>query len=275
MKLSKKEKLRLQNDYGEWAVITGASSGIGKELTRLLCESGLNVVLVARNKEALDILKIEVEKNHGITAETIVADLGNAEFAEVYQSTKNKKVGLFVASAGFGTSGEFIENSVQTESNMIQVNCVALMQMTHFFAQKFVAQNKGGIILLSSMVAFQGVPFSANYAATKAYVQSLAEGLYHELKPKGVDVLAAAPGPVKSGFAARANMNMDMYLTTQQIGVPVLKALGRKMTVLPGNLTKMLVYSLRTVPRYFKIKIMKLVMNGMTKHQEKTGTTLV
>ena len=120
--------------------------------------------------------------------------------------------------------------------------------------------------MLSSMVAFQGVPFSANYAATKAYVQSFAEGIYHELKPFGVDVLAAAPGPVKSGFEKRANMKMDMFLTPEQIAVPILNALGNTMTIFPGGLTKLLVYSLRTVPRWAKIRIMKLVMSGMAKH---------
>jgi len=118
------------------------------------------------------------------------------------------------------------------------------------------------------MVGFQGVPYSANYAATKAYVQSLAEGLYHELKPFGVDVLATAPGPVKSEFEDRANMRMDMYLTPKHVGVPILKALGNKMTVLPGTLTKLLVYSLRIVPRWGKIRILKIVMGGMTKHQK-------
>ncbi len=122
---------------------------------------------------------------------------------------------------------------------------------------------------MSSMVAFQGVPYSANYVATKAYVQSLAEALAIELKPLGVDVLAAAPGPVESGFEQRANMKMSVSLKPSQIGVPILKALGRKTTVLPGLLTKILVYSLRTVPRWGKIKIMEKVMGGMTEHQRK------
>ncbi len=122
---------------------------------------------------------------------------------------------------------------------------------------------------MSSIVAFQGVPYAANYAATKAYVQTLAEALAVELKPYGVDVLAAAPGPVKSGFEERANMKMSMSLTPSKVAVPILKALGRKTTVLPGVLTKFLVYSLRTVPRWGKIKIMEKVMGGMTAHQRK------
>ncbi len=111
------------------------------------------------------------------------------------------------------------------------------------------------------------MPFSANYAATKAYVQSLAEALSIELKPFGVSVLAAAPGPVNSGFGERANMNMSMSLNPRQVGVPILKALGRKTTVYPGFLSKLLVYSLKTAPRILKIRIMGKIMAGMAQNK--------
>ena len=120
---------------------------------------------------------------------------------------------------------------------------------------------------MASLVGFQGTPFAAHYAATKAYVQSLAEALSVELKPEGIDVLAAAPGPVSSGFASRANLQMGATLKPEGIAVPILNALGNKQTVLPGFLTKFLVYALRTAPRWGKVRIMKLVMGGMTKHQ--------
>ena len=141
------------------------------------------------------------------------------------------------------------------------------MNLTHHFGNRFAGQGKGGIILMSSMVGFQGVPYAAHYAATKAYVQSLGEALALELKSKGVDVLAAAPGPVETGFAKRANMQMGMKLQAADIAAPILKSLGKRATVLPGFLTKLLVYSLRTVPRWAKIRIMRLVMSGMTQHQ--------
>ncbi len=139
--------------------------------------------------------------------------------------------------------------------------------MTHYFSQKFKVQKRGGIIFLSSLVAFQGVPYPANYAATKAYIQSLAEALAVELKPFGVDVLAAAPGPVDSGFGQRANMKMGTALKPSEIGIPILKALGRKSNVIPGLLSKILVYSLRLLPRWAKIRIMQKVMGGFTEHQ--------
>jgi len=176
-------------------------------------------------------------------------------------------IGLLVAAAGFGTSGEFLKGQLESEIQMLDVNCQAVLVLTHHFARLFAAQKRGGIILLSSMVGFQGVPFAAHYAATKAYVQSLGEALSLELKPHGVDVLAAAPGPVRSGFADHANMQMGKVLTPEDVGIPILKALGRRTTVLPGFLTKFLVGSLRTLPRWGKIRVMRAVMGGMTKHQ--------
>jgi short-subunit dehydrogenase len=268
MKLSENEKKRLLNNYGPWAVVTGASSGIGLELAERLAESGFNLVIHSRSESVLTDLAKRLQSTYTIKVEVVAADVATAEGVQkIIQATSSLPIGMLVASAGFGTSGEFIHTSVHSEINMLRVNCEALLTLTHHFAQKFTEQKRGGIILLSSIVAFQGVPYSANYAATKAYVQSLAEGLVEELKPFGVDVLAAAPGPVASGFGQRANMKMNMSMMPLQVGIPILKALGRNTTVLPGFLTKFLVYSLRTVPRWGKVKIMKLVMGGMTEHQ--------
>ena len=116
------------------------------------------------------------------------------------------------------------------------------------------------------------LPYAANYAATKAYIQSFAEALAIELKPLGIDVLAATPGPVESDFEHRANMKMKNSVSPDKLGVPILSALGKQTTVIPGALSKVLVYSLRTVPRFLKVKIMQQVMGGFTKHQRQSTT---
>lgn len=268
MTLSTNEKQRLRSQYGPWAVITGASSGIGLELAERLAESGLNLVINSRRAADLAPIETRLIADYGIAVRTVAADMSEpAGVQTVLDATQSLPVGLLVASAGFGTSGPFIKSDLAEEQRMLRVNCDALLTITHAFSQRFAGQKRGGIILLSSLVGFQGVPFAANYAATKAYVQSLAEGIGVELKPYSVDVLAAAPGPVASGFGKRAGMNMDQALTPAQVGIPILKALGRQSTVLPGLLTKILSYSLATVPRWGKVRIMKLVMEGFTKHQ--------
>ncbi|MEO1652119.1 MAG: SDR family NAD(P)-dependent oxidoreductase [Bacteroidota bacterium] len=268
MKLSSSEKSRLLNTYGSWALITGASSGIGREIAERLAEAGLNLLIHGRRLSELQALKQSINQQYPVEVRITSGDLSERlGVDQLWQASQNLDLGLVVFSAGFGTSGSFLRTELDQEVNMLRVNCEALLILTHLFSARLSERKKGGMILMSSMVGFQGVPFSANYAASKAYVQSLAEALAIELKPKGVDVLAAAPGPVASGFAERADMKMDMSLKPSDVGVPILKALGRKTTVLPGFLTKFLVYSLRTVPRWGKVRIMKLVMGGMTKHQ--------
>lgn len=270
MELSSKEKNRLKNKYGQWAIITGSSSGIGLELASQLASAGFNLIINSRHFEKLQEVEKQLKSNSKIEVKIVAADLSETEgIDKIIRATQSLNIGLLVVSAGYGTSGNFIDSSLHSEINMLKVNCEALLFLTHYYSQQFVQQKRGGIILMSSMVAFQGTPYSANYAATKAYVQTLAEGLSVELKPKGVDVLAAAPGPVESGFSHRANLKMSMSLSPAQVGVPILKALGRKTIVLPGLLTKILVYSLSTVPRWGKVKIMEKVMGGMTEHQRK------
>ena len=140
--------------------------------------------------------------------------------------------------------------------------------MAHHFAVSMSTHHrKGAIVMMSSIVAFQGVPNAANYAATKAYVQSLAEGIGQELQTHGIDVLAVAPGAVASGFAERADMKMGATLRPEDVGVPLIKAIGKRRNVLPGFLSKLLAYNLRLTPRWGKVRIMGKVMRGFTKHQ--------
>jgi uncharacterized protein len=117
---------------------------------------------------------------------------------------------------------------------------------------------------MSSIVGFQGMPNAAHYAATKAYVQTLAEALHFELAPLGIDVLASAPGPTRSGFAERAGMRMNKALQAKDVVLPTLSALGHRPTVLPGLLTKALTFSLWPLPRSKRVMIMGRVMKGMT-----------
>ena len=260
---------RFTSRYGPWAVITGASDGIGREIARSAAARGSNVVLIARRRERLAELSHELESAHGVQTRVLAVDLNKASGVKtVIRETDELDVGLLAAGAGFGTSGPFIEIPIEDERAMLELNCGAVLSLTHHFARRFATRGRGGIVLLSSIVAFQGVPRAAHYAATKAWVQTLAEGLRQELGPKGVDVIASAPGPVASGFAERANMRMGAALRPQQIGAATLDALGRRTTVRPGWLSKLLGYSLATLPRAGRTLIMKAVMGGMTQHQD-------
>lgn len=265
--LTDKQK-RFHQQYGTWAVVTGASDGIGKEIAARLAESGFNLVLVARRKPLLETIATQLRQTSGIETRVIAADLDNRTgIQEVIQQSTDLDVGLLVAAAGFGTTGEFLKNPLETEASMLEVNCHAAMALTHVFGNRFIKRKRGGIILFSSIVAFQGVPKSANYAATKGYIQTLVEGLRPELKPYGVDILASAPGPVQTGFATRANMKMGQALTAKDVAQATLDALGKSTTVRPGGLSILLEGLLTPLPRWARTLILTQIMAGMTKHQ--------
>jgi uncharacterized protein len=254
--------------YGPWAVVTGASDGIGRAFAEELGALGMNVALVARRGDRLQQLAGEISQRRGVQARVIAADLSAAEGrATMEQGTSDLDVGLLVAAAGFGTSGPLLSANLDVERNMLNVNCFAVLEQSVVFGQRLAKRGRGGIILMASLLGWQGVSGAAHYAATKAYVQSLAEGLHRELAFKNVDVLASAPGPVNSGFAGRADMRMGNADTPATVAKASLQALGRQTTVIPGALGKFLSYSLLSLPRLLRVRILTTVMGSMTRHQ--------
>jgi len=257
----------LVDRYGPWAVVTGASNGIGEAFAQELAAHGFNLVLVARQESVLRQLAQGLQTAHAVQCRVLVADLSAPEsFRLVEEGTQDLDVGLLVASAGYGTSGPLIDSSLDVETGMVMVNCVALLTVTWHYARRFAARGRGGIVLMSSLLAFHGVPGAANYAATKAYVQTLAEGLRVELAPRGVDVIASAPGPIRTGFAQRARLHMPQAMPPAVVPRDTLAALGRKATVRPGWLSKLLGWSLALLPRGGRVLIIEQVMKGMTAH---------
>ncbi len=265
MPKSEQQQKKFRHRYGPWAVVSGASSGIGRELAIRLAASGLNLVVVARSADALEKLASTLKATYSVECRVVVLDLSQHDSMDrLISETAGIDVGLLVASAGFGTSGAFAEGDINSELEMLDVNCRSLLQQTWHFSRRFAERGRGGVILLSSIVAFQGNPWSAHYSATKAYVQSLAEGLAPELALRGVDVLAVAPGPTSTGFASRAGLKMGNAMNPADLAMPILNSIGRRTTVLPGFLSKLLTYSLATLPRWARVRVMGMVMKRMT-----------
>jgi short-subunit dehydrogenase len=263
---------RFRTRYGPWALVTGASSGIGREIAEVLAAAGLNLVLVARRRDLLLTLADELTGRYGVQVRVVDADLATpAGVDAAVAGSADLDVGLLVAAAGFGTSGAFLDADPTVEAEMLDVNCRAVLALTQRFGRRLAARGRGGVVLLASLVGFQGTPHAASYAATKAYVQALAEALHVEWQPLGVDVLAAAPGPVHTGFASRAGMRMALAARPADVAAPVLNALGRRGTVLPGGLAKLLTWSLRPLPRPLRVRMMSLVMRGMLDKSRKPG----
>lgn len=258
---------RLARRYGPWALVTGASDGIGREFARYLAAEGLHLILVARREGALASLASELHRSHGIQCRVLSADLSDLEAVHrLADATSDLDVGLLVAAAGFGTSGPFLDAELGVETEMVDLNCTSVAALAWHLGRRLVQRGRGGVVFLSSLLAFHGTAHAANYAATKAYVQSLAEGLRAEWAPHGVDVIASAPGPIRSGFAARARMQLGQALPAEVVPRVTMKALGRKTTVRPGWLSKLLGWSLAMLPRWGQVIVMTQVMRGMTAH---------
>jgi short-subunit dehydrogenase len=182
--------------------------------------------------------------------------------ADVLSATEAMDIGLIVPAAGFGSSGRFENASKSRERTMLELNCAAVLDLLFGFVPRLVGRGRGGIILWSSITAFQGVPNAAGYAATKAWNQSLAEALHLELKRHGIDVLASAPATVATGFAAEAGLQMAAAARPEVVARKTLSALGKRMTVRPGFLASFLEIALK-LPRPLRARIMAKVMGGM------------
>lgn len=189
---------------GKWALVTGASAGIGKALAEELARGGTNLVLTARRRERLEELAQSLATAHKIQTKVFVADLAQSDApGKIFQFTKELgiEVELLINNAGFGAYGEFPTVEPGRLADMVQVNCTAVVQLTRLYLPEMQARRHGDVMILASTAAFQSVPYISTYAATKAFDLLFAEGLAEEMKPYGVRVCALCPGSTESEFA--------------------------------------------------------------------------
>lgn len=243
--------------YSDYALITGASSGIGKEFAKQLAKKGLNLVLVARRKDKLEEVANVLERQYRVTVKTIVLDLLEDNAVKTLVSkTENLRIGLLIPNAGMEVHGNFLGNNYELESKVVQLNTLIPMQLAHVFGKKMTQRKRGGIIFISSTFGHQSVPYFANYSATKAYILSIGQALNYELKKSGVNVTVLSPGLTKTEMS-RGMKDMDfskMPIVEMEV-TPVVKkainALGKKQAVIPGTINIIMdVMGKFTTPRW-------------------------
>jgi uncharacterized protein len=226
---------------GRWALVTGASMGIGEAFAWALAERGMNVVLCARSADRLQALALSIATEQGVRTHVVAADLARpGAAADAWaRAREGRDIHLLVNNAGFGLHGRFEALPADRQAEMVALNCTAVLELAHLALGEMRARGAGGIVNVASVVAFQPVPWMATYAATKAFVLSLSEALAEENRGSGVRVLCVSPGPTPSGFQATAGTRVRPgqpgYLPPRDVANAALAALeAGKTHVAPG-----------------------------------------
>jgi uncharacterized protein len=253
------------------ALVTGASNGIGLELARIHASKGGNLVLVARNLEKLNDIKVELEKKFNIKVYTIGKDLSKLDAAlEVFNETNQQKIPIdyLINNAGFGDFGMFVETDWQKELQMINLNITTLTQFTKLYVQDMVKRGNGKIMNVASTAAFQSGPTMAVYYATKAYVLSFSEAVDNEVSDKGVTVTTLCPGATESGFQAAAAMEESALVKGKKL--PSAKEVAEygytsmmngKTVAIHGMMNYIMANSVRFTPRAMVVKLTRLIQD--------------
>ncbi|MGE5325864.1 MAG: SDR family NAD(P)-dependent oxidoreductase [Deltaproteobacteria bacterium] len=240
-----------------YALITGASSGIGECFARALAARKHNLVLVARSKDKLEALAEELSAKHRLRAAAFAADLsrpGAASALAERLAAKKLPVDLLVNNAGFGARGEFWHLSLERMQEMMQLNVLTLVELTHRLIPAMIANKSGAVINVSSTASFQPVPYTTIYGATKAFVTSFSMALAEELRPHGIRVVTLCPGGTRTNFFVASDYKKRTLpgglQAPEEVVEEALRALDRSGgLVIPRFTNKMSIFSQRLVPR--------------------------
>lgn len=250
--------MRFDKQYGPWALVTGASAGIGECLARQIAERGLHVALVARRRERLETIAADIQAASKVRTLVIAADLAAEDGVDqVIEAVGRRHIGLLVNNAGAGQTGAFLDHELDDELTTLDLNCRAPLKLAHHFGRKMRAERRGGIIMLSSIAGILPAPEFAHYAATKAWNRFLGEALHEELARYGVDVVSLCPGLTQSEFFAKVQFDPERWpwplragtiLSADEVARAGLRGLGRSSQVVPGLSYRWLMRAGRMAP---------------------------
>lgn len=248
--------MSFQQKYGPWAVVAGASEGLGAAFAQALAARGLNLLLLARRAELLEAVAAPLRAK--VEVRTAAIDLARPDLATALEDlTTDLDIGLALYNAAFAPVGELQAHPLDDLLRVIDVNIRAPLIFARTLAPKLTARHRGGLILMSSLAGYQGAPRIATYAASKAFNIVLGEGLWHELKPHGVDVLVSTAGAIRTpGYAAAAQGDAPGTLDAAAVANTTLDALGNGPVVIPGTTNRVARFVLgRLLPRRTAIAI--------------------
>jgi len=250
----------------KYAIVTGASCGIGYELAKILARDGKDIVVIARSRDQLEELKRDIENKHGTKVKVLVKDLADPKAPpEIFSELEKEKiyVDVLVNNAGFGVYGMFLETDLREELDMIQVNAASLVHLTKLFLKGMVEDKSGYILNAASLCAFLPTPMEAVYCSTKAFVLHFSEALANELQGTGVKVTCLCVGLARTGFQKRAHMENCKVANRKMMDAATVaeagyKALKRgKLIEIPGLVYKFAPWFARFAPRNVVTKVVR------------------
>jgi uncharacterized protein len=264
------DKTNFAARYGLWAIVAGASQGLGGAYAEELAARGLNLVLVARRAKLLQSLASTLSKKYNVETRIIVLDLAASDAVEqIAENTKDMEIGLLVYNAAFSAIGPFLERPLEDHIKEINTNTYTPLKLIYLFAGHMLARGRGGIVLMSSLSAFQGSAYISTYAATKAFNIVLAEGLWEEWRERDVDALVCVSGAVKTPNYVASEPEQtgglgDMTMNPDQVVHEALNALGKGPYVIPGRMNRVSSFVMRhLLPRKTAVKFMGRILKRM------------
>lgn len=247
--------------YGGWAVVTGASAGIGEAFARALAAEGVNLVLTARREERLRALANDLETLHDVRTRIVPLDLvADDAPRRLAEATADLDVGFVLNNAGFGAAGRFDRTPYDRLVEMVRLNCVAVTAVSHLFLPRLIARGRGALVIVASVAGFQPLPLAAVYGATKAFDLMLGEALWVENRGRGVDVLSVCPGATETEFSAVANEKAHAAAPVADVVSATVGALGRRPSVVVGSVNALKVLSVRLGPRGLVARLVEALM---------------
>ena len=257
---------QFKEKYGPYALVAGGSDGLGYAFAESIARRGLNLVLIARQNERLEAAAARLEETYQIDVISIAADMADYENVKETISALEVSIGLLVYNAAFAPIGLFENASDENLALAASVNVTTPLLLTKFLSESMIRQKRGGIVLMSSLAGAQGSPNLAAYAATKSFSAILAEGLWQELKPHGIDVLACCAGAILTPGYQQAGKTKPApgTMTANKVAEKTLNALGRGPITVPGAINKIGRFILtRLVCRKVAVYIMSKNTGGL------------
>ena len=257
---------KFRDKYGEWALVTGASAGIGLEFARQLAREGMSVVLTARREDRLNTLASELRAEFHVDTRVVAADLAAPDGADrLADAVADLPIAMLVNNAGFGLAGRFDKLPTDRLRAMVVVNCVVPVVLTSRILPGMVKRGRGAVIVVGSVAGRQPLPLHAVYSATKGFDLLFGEGLWGELRGTGVDAIVIEPGPTQTEFQAVAGENVSNHgEPASNVVQATFDALGKQPSVVSGWFNFLRANAIRLVPRSLTAIIAKKVVEKQT-----------